>query len=82
MESEEEIVFIRQIQREVLQFCINLLNYLLQDNEYKSVIISGLAVLDICNNDRWLNAEDYMSKYSAVAKLACIIVVYKGYKQQ
>ena len=64
----------------MLRFCINLLNYLLQDNKYKSVIISGLAVLGICDNNRWLNTEDYMSKYSAVAKLAQMIVVHKGYK--
>ncbi|KFX85899.1 hypothetical protein O988_09860 [Pseudogymnoascus sp. VKM F-3808] len=81
-ELDKEIAFMRQIQREVLQFCINLLNHLLQDNKYKSVIISGLAVLGIYDDDRWLNAEDYMSKYSMVAKLAHMIVVHKGYKQQ
>ncbi|KFY68109.1 hypothetical protein V496_01286 [Pseudogymnoascus sp. VKM F-4515 (FW-2607)] len=52
------------------------------NNEYKSVIISGLAVLGIRNNDGWLNAEDYTSKYSAVAKLARMMVVYKGYEQR
>ena len=50
-ESNEEIEFIGQIQQEILQLCIALLNYLLQDNEYKSAIISGLAVLGIRDDD-------------------------------
>ena len=33
-ESDKEIKFIGRIQREVLQLCIELLNHLLQDNEY------------------------------------------------
>jgi hypothetical protein len=45
--SDEEIRRMREIQREILRFCIALLDYPLQDNEYKSVIISGLAVLMI-----------------------------------
>ncbi|KFZ17490.1 hypothetical protein V501_01694, partial [Pseudogymnoascus sp. VKM F-4519 (FW-2642)] len=79
-ESDEEIAFMRRIQREVLRFCIDLLNHPLQDNEYKSVIISGLAVLGIRDDDGWLNAEDYTSKYSAVAKLARMMVVHEGYE--
>jgi hypothetical protein len=52
-----------------------LLNQLLQDNEYKSVLISGLAMLGMREDDRWLDAEDYTPKYSAVIKLARLIVV-------
>jgi hypothetical protein len=52
-----------------LQLCIELLNYLLQDNEYQNVIISALALIGICNNNRWLDAEDYTPKYSAIVKL-------------
>ena len=81
-ESDEEIAFMRRIQREVLRFCIDLLNHPLQDNEYKSVIISGLAVLGIRDDDGWLNAEDYTSKYSAVDKLARMMVVHEGYEQR
>jgi hypothetical protein len=81
-ESDEEIAFMRRIQREVLRFCIDLLNHPLQDNEYKSVIISRLAVLGIRDDDGWLNAEDYTSKYSTVAKLARMMVVHEGYEQR
>ncbi|KFY90055.1 hypothetical protein V500_05319, partial [Pseudogymnoascus sp. VKM F-4518 (FW-2643)] len=81
-ESDEEIAFMKRIQREVLRFCIDLLNHPLQDNEYKSVIISGLAVLGIRDDDGWLSAEDYTSKYSAIAKLARLMVVHEGYEQR
>jgi hypothetical protein len=37
----------REIQQEILRFCIVLLNHLLRDDKYKSAIISGLAVLII-----------------------------------
>jgi hypothetical protein len=81
-ESDEEIEFIDRIQQEILRLCIDLLNYLLKDNKYKSAIISGLAVLGIRDNDRWLDAEDYTLKYLAVIKLAKLIVVQEAYKQQ
>jgi hypothetical protein len=81
-ESDEEIAFMKRIQREVLRFCIDLLNHPLQDNEYKSVIISGLAVLGIRDDDGWLSAEDYTSKYSAIAKLARLMIVHEGYEQR
>jgi hypothetical protein len=69
-ESDKEIEFIGRIQQEILRLCIELLNHPLQDNEYKSAIISGLAVLGIRDDDGWLDAEDYTLKYSAVIKLA------------
>lgn len=55
--------------------CIDLLNHLLKQDEYQSAIISGLAVLGIRDDDRWLDAEDYTPKYSAVIKLARLMVV-------
>lgn len=81
-ESDEEIEFIGQIQRETLRLCIVLLNHLLQGNEYKSAIISGLAVLGIRDDDGWLDIEDHTPKYSAVIKLARLMVVQEGYEQQ
>ena len=81
-ESDEEIVFMDRIQREVLRFCIDLLNHPLKDDEYKSAIISGLAVLGIQDDDGWLDAEDYTPKYSAVIKLARLMVVQEAYEQR
>ncbi len=59
-----------QIQQQILWLWIALLNQPLQDDEYKSVLISGLAILGIWEDDGWLDAKDYMPKYSAVIKLA------------
>ena len=81
-ESDEEIEFMDQIQREVLRLYIELLNHPLKDNEYKSAIISGLAVLGIWDDDGWLNAEDYTPKYSAIIKLARLMVVQEAYEQR
>ena len=72
----------KKIQREVLRFCIDLLDHPLQDNEYKSAIISGLAVLGIRDDEGWLDAEDYTPKYSAVIKLARLMVVQEAYEKK
>ncbi|PVH68390.1 hypothetical protein DL98DRAFT_441300, partial [Cadophora sp. DSE1049] len=50
--------------------------------EYKSVVISRLAVLGMREDDRCLDAEDYTPKYSAVIKLARLIVVQKAYERR
>ena len=81
-ESDEEIEFIGRIQREILRLCIELLNHPLKDNEYKSAIISGLAILGIQDDNGWLDVEDYTPKYSAIIKLARLMVVQEAYEQQ
>ena len=65
-----------------LRLCITLLNYELSDDEYKSVIISGLAVLGFRNNGGWLNAKDYTTKYLGFIKVARMLVVYQSYVEQ
>jgi RecQ family ATP-dependent DNA helicase len=77
-ESDEEIKLMSQIQREVLRLWMALLDHPLQDNEYKSVLISGLAVLGLREDDGWLDAEDYTPKYSAVIKLARLMVIHEA----
>jgi hypothetical protein len=77
-ESDEEIERMKKVQRRVLRFCVDLLDHPLQDNEYESAIISGLAVLGIRDEKGWLDAEDYTPKYSAVIKLARLMVVQEG----
>jgi hypothetical protein len=46
------------------------------------VLISGLAILGIGEDDGWLDAEDYTPKYSAVIKLARLIVVQEAYERR
>ena len=71
-----------RIQREILRLCIELLNHPLQDNEYQNVIISALVVMGIRDDDGWLDAEDYTPKYSAIIKLARLMVVQEGYERR
>ena len=81
-ESDEEMEFMKKIQREILRLCIDLLNHPLKESEYESAIISGLAVLGIRDDGGWLDAEDYTPKYSAVIKLARLMVVQEAYEQR
>ena len=70
----------KHVQNQLLQFCIALLDYNLADNEYQSVIISGLAVLGLQEGGRWANAKDYMPKLSAIIKLAWLMVIQNMYE--
>ena len=70
----------KHVQNRLLQFCIALLDHNLADNEYQSVIISGLAVLGLQEGGRWANAEDYTPKLSAVIKLARLMVIQNAYE--
>jgi RecQ family ATP-dependent DNA helicase len=81
-ESDEEIEWMGRIQRQILRLWIALLNQPLQDDEYKSVLISGLAILGMREDDGWLDAEDYTPKYSAVIKLARLMVVQEAYERR
>jgi hypothetical protein len=54
----------------------------IQDNEYKSVLISGLAVLGMREDDGWLDAEDHTLKYSTVIKSARLMVVQEAYERR
>jgi hypothetical protein len=81
-ESDEEIEWMGRIQRQILRLWMALLNQPLQDDEYKSVLISGLAVLRMREDNGWLDAEDYTPKYSAVIKLARLMVVQEAYERR
>lgn len=72
----------RDIGGQVRRLWIAMLNHPLGDDEYASVLISGLAVLGIREDDGWLGAEDYTQKYSAVVKLSRLIVVEHAYHQR
>jgi superfamily II DNA helicase RecQ len=81
-ESDEEIEQMKKVQRNVLRFCVDLLDHPLQDNEYESAMISGLAVLGMRDDEGWLDAEDYTPKYSAAIKLARLMVVQEAYEKK
>jgi hypothetical protein len=73
---------LQKINQLCLDLCMALLNHELGDDEYKSVIISGLSVLGFRDDRGWLNAEDYTTKYSGVIKITRMLVVYWSYKEQ
>lgn len=81
-ESSEEIEMMGKIQREILRLWISLLNHPLQDNEYKSALISAMAVLGIREDDGWFDAEDYTPKFSAVIKLSRLMVIQDAWEQR
>ena len=79
-EEDEEYEKARvEVERRLLQFCIALLDHNLIDNEYRSAIISGLAVLGLREDKGWENPEDYTPKLSAVIKLARLMVIQMAY---
>ena len=68
------------VQQALLQFCIALLDHNLVDNEYRSPVISGLAVMGIREDKGWDTPEDYTPKLSGIIKLARLIVVQMAYR--
>jgi hypothetical protein len=81
-ESEEEIKKMRIVQREITRFCICILDHQLQDDEYKSVLISACAAMGIREDGGWLGAEEYTPKYSAIIKLARLMVIEEAYQSR
>jgi hypothetical protein len=72
---------LEKIDRLYLKLCIALLNHELGDDEYESVIISGLAVLGFRDDGGWLNVEDYTTNYSGVINrpnVGVVPVVYRS----
>lgn len=65
-----------------LEILIALLDHQLKRSYYDSAIISGLAVIGLRDNSGWVDVIDYTPIYSAVVKVARILVVYDSYRQQ
>ena len=74
--QQERDLALKRIDQLCLELCITLLNHKLGNDEYKSVIISRLAVIGFRDDRGWLNTEDYTTKYSRVIKIAQILVIY------
>ncbi|KAJ3469903.1 hypothetical protein MRS44_000002 [Fusarium solani] len=65
-----------------LQVVIALLDHRLTAGEYRSAIISGLAVMGIRKDGGWMDVLDYTPIYSAVIKVARAMVVYQSYQER
>jgi superfamily II DNA helicase RecQ len=82
VESDQELTLMRKLSHLILDWCIALLHHPVQETEYHSPLISGLAVLGLGPDQQWLTALDFTPKYSAVIKLARIMVVYDAYRRR
>jgi hypothetical protein len=65
-----------------LRLCIGLLDHQLGDNEYDSVLISGLAVIGLRDEGGWLTAADSVSIYSSFIKIARMVVLQDSYMER
>ncbi|KAF9769075.1 hypothetical protein IL306_013565 [Fusarium sp. DS 682] len=71
-----------QVDRLTLQTVMALLDHRLAAGEYRSAIISGLAVMGIRKDGGWMDVLDYTPIYSAVIKIARAMVVYQSYVER
>ena len=70
---------ITKLDNQCLQFCIKLLDYQLVSNLYNNAIISSLSILDIKDSGKQKEAIEYTTIYSAIIKVAYILVVEQAY---
>ncbi|KAH7169652.1 uncharacterized protein B0J16DRAFT_245989, partial [Fusarium flagelliforme] len=75
-------VWSKLIYKLTLQLVIALLDHRLTAGEYRSAIISGLAVLGIRKDGGWMDVMDYTPMYSAVIKVARAMVVYQSFQER
>ncbi|KAL5371306.1 hypothetical protein DPSP01_014356 [Paraphaeosphaeria sporulosa] len=62
----------------VLQFMLSLLDHTLGDSEYRSALISAMAVLGISAESGWLSPMVYLPKQSAVVTTSRMLVLYRS----
>jgi RecQ family ATP-dependent DNA helicase len=61
---------------------VGLLDHQYKQGHYDNIIISGLAVMGIRDDGGWVDATDYTSIYSAVIKVARMLVVYQSFLER
>jgi hypothetical protein len=66
------------VDRLCLDMMVALLDHPFKDSHYESAIISGLAVMGLRDDGGWARPEDYTPVYSAVIKVARMLVVYQA----
>lgn len=64
--------------RACVDFLLSLLDHNLGDSTYESSLLSGLAVLGIRQDNAWVDAYNYTPIFSAVLKIARILVLYQS----
>jgi len=70
------------VDRLCLECIISVLDHALKDCQYDSVLISCLAVMGIREDGGWVGAVDYTTNYSAVIKVARMLVLCQAYTER
>jgi len=73
--DERAVADIYGLDRACLDFLITLLDHELQQASYDSVLLSALAAIGIREDGGWLQPDEYTPFYSAVIKVARMLVV-------
>ncbi|KAM7188699.1 Protein of unknown function (DUF3505) domain containing protein [Rhypophila sp. PSN 637] len=73
---------VQAIDRLCLDTVVSLLDHQYTHSHYESAMISGLAVMGIREDGGWESVENYTPIYSAVIKMARMLVVYQAVLEQ
>ncbi|KAK4158624.1 hypothetical protein QBC43DRAFT_305290, partial [Cladorrhinum sp. PSN259] len=77
-QTEQTEGLTKALDRACLDFLITLLDQQLPHSSYDSVLLSALAVMGIRQDGGWLRPEEYTSIYSAIIKIARMLVVWQS----
>ena len=72
----------KRIDRMALELTASLLDHQFKQSHYDSAMISGLAVMGLRDDTGWVDAMNYTPTYSAVIKVARMLVVYQSVVQR
>lgn len=73
--SEPDGGYLSPLKRLCLDFLVSLLDYPIPDSEYDSILLSALAAMGIREDGGWLQPSQYTTTYSAIIKIARIVVI-------
>ncbi|KAK7433632.1 hypothetical protein CaCOL14_013366 [Colletotrichum acutatum] len=69
-------------ERAALDMLISMLDHQLKGGDYSSALLSALAVMGIAEDGGWVRITDYTTKYSAVIKVARMLVIHQAYAER
>ncbi|KXH69609.1 hypothetical protein CSAL01_12760 [Colletotrichum salicis] len=65
-----------------LDMLISMLDHQLKGRDSSSALLSALAVMGIAEDGGWVQITDYTTKYSAVIKVARMLVIHQAYTER
>ncbi|GJC88126.1 hypothetical protein ColLi_10964 [Colletotrichum liriopes] len=71
-----------EVERVGLAMLVSMLDHRLKGGQYENALISALAVMGIRDDGGWVDITDYTTIYSAVIKVARMLVVYQAHLQR